>query len=127
LQEQGYRIKFFFWDSVSLCSTGCPGTHSVDQTVLELRNVPASASQVLGLKSCSTTAWPRMKLKRIKSFYLFIFQMLPTQYTVVWERVQGESLESPRDLGHERLPGLIGDAVSQNAQQWGTRTGRDHF
>jgi hypothetical protein len=53
--------------------------------------------------------------------------MLPTQYTVVWERVQGESLESPRDLGHERLPGLIGDAVSQNAQQWGTRTGRDHF
>jgi hypothetical protein len=30
---------------VSLCSPGCPGTHSVDQAVLELRNLPASASQ----------------------------------------------------------------------------------
>ncbi|GAB1286772.1 Tau-tubulin kinase 2 [Apodemus speciosus] len=28
----------------------CPGTHSVDQAGLELRNPPASASQVLGLK-----------------------------------------------------------------------------
>ena len=35
---------------VSLCSPGCPGTHSVDQAGLELRNPPASASQVLGLK-----------------------------------------------------------------------------
>jgi hypothetical protein len=29
-------------------SSGCPGTHSVDQAGLELRNLPASASQVLG-------------------------------------------------------------------------------
>jgi hypothetical protein len=35
----------------SLCSPGCPGTHSVDQAGLELRNPPASASQVLGLKA----------------------------------------------------------------------------
>ncbi|GAB1286311.1 Protein SCAI [Apodemus speciosus] len=35
---------------VSLCSPGCPGTYSVDQAGLELRNPPASASQVLGLK-----------------------------------------------------------------------------
>jgi hypothetical protein len=39
---------------VSLCSLGCPGTHSVDQAVLELRNPPASASPVLGLKACTT-------------------------------------------------------------------------
>jgi hypothetical protein len=39
---------FVFWDRVSLCSPGCPGTHSVDQADLELRNPPASASQVLG-------------------------------------------------------------------------------
>ena len=38
----------FFWDRVSLCSPGCPGTHSVDQPGLELRNPPASASWVLG-------------------------------------------------------------------------------
>ncbi|GAB1296864.1 Cyclin N-terminal domain-containing protein 1 [Apodemus speciosus] len=35
---------------VSLCSPGCPGIHSLDQAGLELRNPPASASQVLGLK-----------------------------------------------------------------------------
>jgi hypothetical protein len=40
---------------VSLCSLGCPGTHSVDQAGLKLRNPPASASQVLGLKACATT------------------------------------------------------------------------
>jgi hypothetical protein len=47
---------FFFGDRVSLCSSGCPGTNSVDQAGLELRNQPASASQVLGLKACATTA-----------------------------------------------------------------------
>jgi hypothetical protein len=51
---------FVFWflvfgDRVSLCSPGCPGTHSVDQAGLELRDPPASASQVLGLKACATT------------------------------------------------------------------------
>jgi hypothetical protein len=59
-------IFFFFLvfrDRVSLCSPGCPGTHSVDQAGLELRNPPASASRELGLKVCATTpgaAWPLM-------------------------------------------------------------------
>jgi hypothetical protein len=44
-----------FRDRVSLCSPGCPGTHSADQAGLELRNSPASASQVLELKACATT------------------------------------------------------------------------
>jgi len=44
-----------FQDRVSLCSPGCPGTHSVDQAGLELRNPPASACRVLGLKACATT------------------------------------------------------------------------
>jgi hypothetical protein len=35
---------FVFRDRVSLYSPGCPGTHSVDQVGLELRNLPASAS-----------------------------------------------------------------------------------
>jgi hypothetical protein len=42
-----------FRDRVSLCSPGCPGTHSVDQAGLELRNLPTSASRVLGLKACT--------------------------------------------------------------------------
>jgi hypothetical protein len=50
-------ILFFFGlvfrDRVSLYSPGCPGTHFVEQT--GLRNQPASASQVLGLKACATT------------------------------------------------------------------------
>jgi hypothetical protein len=50
-------VFLVFRDRVSLSSPGCPGTHSVDQTGLELRNLPASASQVLGLKACTTTAW----------------------------------------------------------------------
>ena len=48
---------FFFRDRVSLCSPGCSGTHSVDQVGLELRDLPASASQVLRLKACTTTVW----------------------------------------------------------------------
>ena len=42
-------------DWVSLCSHGFPGTHSVDPSGLELKNLPASASQVLGSKACPTT------------------------------------------------------------------------
>jgi hypothetical protein len=49
---------FVFLDRVSLYGPGCPGTHFVAQTGLELRNPPASASQVLGLKACATTARP---------------------------------------------------------------------
>ena len=40
-----------FRDRVYLCSLGCPGTHFVDQPGLELRNLPACTSQVLGLKA----------------------------------------------------------------------------
>ena len=45
-----------FRDRVSLYSPGCPRTHSVDEAGLELRNPPSPASQVLRLKSCTTTA-----------------------------------------------------------------------
>ena len=59
----GLDVTFFFFffflvfpDRVSLYSPGCPGTHFVDQAGFELRNPPASASRVLGLKACATTA-----------------------------------------------------------------------
>lgn len=44
------RLFFFFLsrDRVSLCSCGCPGTHSVNQVGLELRD-PTSSYQALGL------------------------------------------------------------------------------
>jgi hypothetical protein len=50
-------VFFFFQDKVSLYSPGCPRTHSVDQAGLKLRNQPAFASKVLGLKALATTAW----------------------------------------------------------------------
>jgi hypothetical protein len=54
-------------DRVSLYSPGFPGTHFVDQADLELRNPPASASGVLGLKACGTT--PGCILLCISTFY----------------------------------------------------------
>ena len=41
----------FYKDMVSVCSSGCPGTHYVDWVGL----APASASQVVGLKVCAST------------------------------------------------------------------------
>jgi hypothetical protein len=49
-------VCFCCWDRVSLCSPGCPGTHSIDQAGLELRHLLVSASRVLGLKACTTPA-----------------------------------------------------------------------
>jgi hypothetical protein len=48
--DKDFRVLFFVLFCFKLCSPGCPGTHSVDQAGLELRNLPASASQVLGIK-----------------------------------------------------------------------------
>jgi hypothetical protein len=56
---------FIFQDRVSLYSPGCPGTHSADQAGLELRNPPASASQVLRLKACATTPGETKPFKSI--------------------------------------------------------------
>jgi hypothetical protein len=56
--------------------SGCPGTHSVDQAGLELRNPPASASQVLGLKACTTTpGWKAFLDETTFKQYLTIVQL----------------------------------------------------
>jgi hypothetical protein len=62
-----------FGDRVSLYSPGCPGTHSVDQGGLELRNLPASASQVLGLKACATIAQPGFYILKSYMYAFFFF------------------------------------------------------
>jgi hypothetical protein len=61
-----------FRDRVSLCSSGCPGTHFVDQAGLELRNPPASASQVLGLKVCATTPGQIATFKDLNNIILVL-------------------------------------------------------
>lgn len=39
---------------VSLCCSSCPGAHYVDKDDLKFRDLPVSASQVLGLRTCAT-------------------------------------------------------------------------
>jgi hypothetical protein len=60
----------FFRDRVSLYSPGCPGTHFVDQAGLKLRNLPPSASQVLGLKACAATT------ARLKQIFIKFFRVV---------------------------------------------------
>jgi hypothetical protein len=59
LRENDFRPRYFGGGGVGdrgfLYGPDCPGDHSVEQAGLELRNVPASSSQVLGLKACATT------------------------------------------------------------------------
>ena len=67
---------FVFRNRISLYSPGCPETHSVHQTGLELRNVPASASQVLGLKAWATNAQLSCSLKQHYSVVLGTFRVV---------------------------------------------------
>jgi hypothetical protein len=64
-------LLFFLQNRVSLYSPGCPGTHFVDQADLKLRNLPASASQVLGLKACATTTRHACHILKLQSFTIF--------------------------------------------------------
>ena len=51
-----FALLLLFQERVSLCTPGCSGTLSIDQPGIELRHPPASASQVLWLKACTTSA-----------------------------------------------------------------------
>jgi len=58
VNTHGLTVCLFSHLESKPCIPGCPGTHSVDQAVFKLRDQPASASQVLGLKVFTTTHWP---------------------------------------------------------------------
>jgi hypothetical protein len=64
-----------FRDRISLYSPGCPGTHFVEQAGLKLRNLSASASQVLGLKACTTT--PGYIFSNIQAIVLVVIARQP--------------------------------------------------
>jgi hypothetical protein len=92
-----------FRDRVSLYSPGCPGTHFVDQASLELRNPPASASRVLGLKACATT--PGSVCNSYDSRYFLIrLQSYPTylwNYPIISLMVKTGGLATLRDITWE--------------------------
>jgi hypothetical protein len=76
-----------FQDRVSLYIPGCPGTHFVHQAGLELRNPPASASRMLGLKACTTTLC-FLFISCILLYYLWFLSkfliFFPSRFPSVW-------------------------------------------
>jgi hypothetical protein len=67
----GWLVGWFFGFGFSR-----QGTHSVDQAGLQLINLPASASQVLGLKACAITAWHNHVIntsQQVTVFVCFVF------------------------------------------------------
>jgi hypothetical protein len=88
-----FLVFLVFWcflifrDKVSLCSPGCPGTHSVNQAGLELRNSPASASQVLGLKAYATTPGDMSSFNSCRRLTIFVMINVPI-YTLTHHRLQ---------------------------------------
>ena len=57
-----FCFVLFFRAKVSLYSPSCPGPPFVDQAGVELRNLPASAFQVMGLNVCATMPGPYVSL-----------------------------------------------------------------
>jgi len=84
LKPRFMNFLFFFFETGFLCiALACPGTHFVDQVGLKLRNPPASASQVLGLKVCATTTHPAQVYEVTSSFLFFFFLIFNVcEYTV---------------------------------------------
>ena len=52
--EDASPLSLSLWNSFCCIALAVPGTGSVDQAGLELRDLPDSASWVLGLKVCIT-------------------------------------------------------------------------
>ena len=103
-----------FWDRVSQCSPGCPGTLSVDQAGLELRNLPAS--EVLGLKACTSTAQQGslpFSLSLFLSFLSFflsfsLFYMHTHTHTVAvfWHTRRGSQISLQMVVSHHVIAGI---------------------
>jgi hypothetical protein len=130
LTDIDFFFFFVFRDRVSLYSLGCPGTHFVDQAGLELRNSPASASQVLGLKACATTPgsdidflppgngwlhklqfrvhWEILSSKNTLGFFLKIYLFIICKYTVAVFRHsrRGHQISLWMVLSHHVVAGI---------------------
>ena len=122
-----YFLFFFFLffcflflrDSVSLYSPGCPGTHFVDRAGLELRNLPASASQVLGLKACATTT--QLEHPLLKCVLRLMIQLARgTEKTINWTSLKLRMM-GQREGSEVKSTGYAGRAVVAHALNPSTR------
>jgi hypothetical protein len=99
-------LLLFFWggvqDRVSLYSSGCPGTHFVHQAGIELRNPPASASQVLGLKACATTA---------RHMFFYYYLLLCYYLTCLFSKERQKEVALNGRNG-EKPGGVVGEETS---------------
>jgi hypothetical protein len=65
----------------------CPGIHFVDQAGPELKNPPASASRVLGLKVCTTTPGSFLFIYLIDFYWIFVsISSIPKYFNLGSER-----------------------------------------
>ena len=114
--------------SHSSCSPGCPGTHSVGQAGLKLRNPPAFASQVLGLKACVTTAWQHVILIGLllyvtRPFPLVAFNILSLSsiFSVLGNVCQGNKATSWRtreiNIGRQMVSTGVRDRGTRGCSQ----------
>jgi hypothetical protein len=87
-------VLFCFWDRVSLYSCGCPETNFLDKAGLELRNPPASASQVLGLKVCTTTARQNPRILKYSFFRCFSYIFLYFSFNKCYPTLSENDLSS---------------------------------
>ena len=69
------KLYIYIGDRGSLYSPGCPGAHFVDQAGLLLRNQPASAFRVLGLKACTTTSGSKI---------IFLWKAFPSVFAPIF-------------------------------------------
>ena len=63
---------FLFFETVSLCSPGCPGIYSVYQAGLQLRDQPMSDSQALRLKAHATSTFVSSLIWNILTFSHYV-------------------------------------------------------
>ena len=66
-----FVLLLVFQDRVSLHSPGCPGTFCAQEVGLELRDLPASASWVMGLNVCTTNSWLNYEINKLFSSPIF--------------------------------------------------------
>ena len=69
-----------FQDRVFLYSPGCPGTHFVDQTGLELRNLPASPPEYVTVVLCFALGGK----KWFKLYLLDLHLLIQFQFAQWW-------------------------------------------
>ena len=96
---------FVFRDRVSLHSPSCFGTYFVDQTGLELRNLPASASRVLRLKACATT--PDMELHSFKEKLESTTHLWYCKLLIEMRGLNSKPLKTLLETGLDILPSCL--------------------